>query len=80
MLRYTSAAAYGLGAYFAVYSNYSASGGYVHRRSDGRFQLFLCRVFPGVTTLSSNLERQNWSVLKVNPETGMKYDSVILLP
>ena len=35
----------------------------------------LWRVSPGVTTLSSNLE-SNQSVLKINPKTGMKYDSV----
>ena len=35
----------------------------------------LWRVSPGVTTLKSNLE-SNQSVLKMNPTTGMKYDSV----
>ena len=74
--RYTTGAALGLGAYFANNAQYSWSGGYVHTMANGQKQVFLARVCPGVTTSGDNIESQNWSVLKVNPATGKRFDSV----
>ena len=42
---------------------------------DGRCQMMLCRVCLGVTGLRSDLE-SNWSIPKVNPATGKRFDSV----
>jgi hypothetical protein len=48
----------------------------VHKNPQGQRQIFLARVCPGIETSSANLEKENWAVLKINPATGKKFDSV----
>ena len=74
--RYTTLGVYGYGAYFANYSNYSAMDGFVHTCKDGTYQIFLAKVCPGVSTKDVNLRINKGSVLKINPQTGKRYDSV----
>ena len=47
--RFTTTGVYGMGSYFAICSNYSADSCYVHHVRDDIYQMFLCRVIPGIS-------------------------------
>ena len=74
--RFTTVAAFGFGAYYAVKSNYSAHDRYCYVEKDGSRRMMVCRVCPGVSCLRDDLEK-NKCVPKINPKTkGKRYDSV----
>ncbi|CAI2360005.1 unnamed protein product [Moneuplotes crassus] len=73
--RFTSAAAYGYGSYFAVISGYSCLDRFVYE-DNGEYRILVCRVFVGNYTTKNKLDGKTQSILGVNPLTNLRYDSV----
>lgn len=73
--RFTTAAAYGVGSYFAVISGYSCLDRFVYE-DNGEYRILVCRVFVGNYTTKKNLDAKTQSILGVNPQTNLRYDSV----
>ncbi|CAI2386916.1 unnamed protein product [Moneuplotes crassus] len=73
--RFTTAHVHGYGSYFATKSGYSCHDRFVYQEN-GIYKVLVCRVCIGNYTTRDKLDKRTESILEVNPETGLRYDSV----